>query len=81
MSDEGRDVFDILFEKSFGKYQSKLSGTESEIVALKMVARHWWDAGLKEGVAIAYSMGTQGLDKAKAWIDPDFASEHPYLNL
>lgn len=41
---------DICFNHEFGAYQSQLRGTEAEIVAMKQIARMWFDAGRRSMV-------------------------------
>lgn len=69
---EIKDKLSENFERSFNGYQRELTGTEQEIMAFKLLARQWFEAGVREAAAIFYNHGMNGLKQSRSEVDEHF---------
>lgn len=66
------DVFEELFKRD----ARNLTGTEAEISVYKVMAKQWFDAGMREGLAIMHQKAAESVDgmrTLRASLDENYA--------
>lgn len=75
---EGEFMADV-FEETFKCYAKNFTGTEAEITVYKVMAKQWFDAGLREGMAIMDHKALEGVDAlrtVRAALDEAYAFQN-----